>query len=225
MENQYSNIPKAHEASAVNSLTLFVPLYLVVLAFFILLNSISEKNPEKNQKVVSSIEKAFSSKNGTAEIGNKDQFLNFSVIVTTHFNGIEALLKSSFKSENIKVERIGNKMQVKIALNEVFEHNSANIIGLKQDILDKLIGIIALQMDGITVKTSVRIDSSIVQITDKESFKLDKERLANIIKKLISIGVASEHLTSGIMLNKENNLTIETNIQKNQTPAEEFYNE
>lgn len=225
MENQYSNIPKTPEVPAVNSFTLFVPLYLVVLAFFILLNSISEKNPEKNQKVVSSIEKAFSSKNGTAEMGNKEQFLNFSVIVTTHFNGIEALLKSSFKSENIKVVRIGNKMQVKIALNEVFEQNSANIIGLKQDIIDNIIGIIALQVDGITVKSSVKIDSSIVQKTNKESFKLDKERLAHIIKKLISIGVASEHLTSGITLNEEKNLTIETNIQNNQTPAEGFYNE
>jgi flagellar motor protein MotB len=221
MENLY----KIPETPTANSLTLFVPLYLVVLAFFILLNSISEKNPQKTQKAVSSIEKSFSSKRGKADKGNKEQFLDFSVVLTTHFSGVEALLKSSFQPENIKIERIGNKMQVKIALNEVFAQNSADIISLKQDIIDKLIKTLALQMDGITVKTSVKIDSNISQSTNKESFRLDKERLANIVKKFISIGVASENLTSGITLNTENNLTIETNIQNGSTPVEGGYNE
>ena len=128
MEQSHDKTDHEIEPSQNGVFTLFVPLYLVILAFFILLNSISDENQKKKEEAISSIEESFSSGSGRTDIENKALFFSFSQIVTTYFDDVEKELKSAYKPDEFTVERKCFKMRIRIPLRKVFEKDSANII-------------------------------------------------------------------------------------------------
>ena len=217
MEYDYNKTSFEEEHTKHRSFSLFVPLYLVILAFFILLNSISEENQKKQDQAITSIEKSFSSDTGTGRtnIKNKALFFSFSQIVTTYFDDIEKELKSSYKQDEFIVERKGYKMRIKIPIRKIFEESSSNIIAFENRLFNRIIKTISLERQGVTVSINIKMDSQGFSLLgDKSPFEIDAERTKNIVKKFIENGISRNNISAGIALNDSQYLLIETKVQK-----------
>jgi hypothetical protein len=203
---------KPNEASV---FALFVPLYLVILAFFVLLNTISEENPVKKDGAISSIGESFAAGKGRADVENRALFMDFAQIVTTYFDDIEKELKSAYKTDEIIVERKGYKIKINIPLRKVFLKDSADIIEFEKRLFNRLVKTISLERQGVSVKVNIKVDSeSLSSLLNDDPFKIDKERTSNVVKEFIKNGVPSKNLSAGIAFNNESNLLIETTVEK-----------
>ncbi|MDA0781052.1 MAG: hypothetical protein PQ612_01020 [Rickettsiales bacterium] len=215
MEQQHDKTNYEIEPSQTGAFALFVPLYLVILAFFILLNSISDENQKKKEEAISSIEESFSSGSGRTDLENKALFFSFSQIVTTYFDDVEKELKSAYKPDEFTVERKGYKMMIKIPLRKVFEKDSANIIEFQKSLFNRLVKTISLDRRGVDVKINIKVDSQGFSLLDnKDAFEIDKERSTNIVEKFLDNNIEKKHITAGIAFNNEQYLIIETNVKK-----------
>jgi len=215
METPHNNYERYLKPQKTNAFALFVPLYLVLLAFFILLNSISEVNQRKTQNAIYSIDETFSTGKGKSNIKNKSLFLDFSLIVTNYFDEIEKELKSSFKQENIDVTRKGYTMIIRLPLKKIFQTNSSDLIGFNEESIDRIIKLISLERQGVIVKINLKVDSQgFVVLSNENQFQIDEERTSKIASKFLDNGIPPKNLTGGLAFNDEKNLVIETTVKQ-----------
>lgn len=216
MKNIDNYILENKTSQEVSPSTLFISLYLVVLAFFILLNSISEKDNVRTENAINSLNQVFSSESGMSDLKmNTPAIFEFSFIVSNYFDQIEGLIQSSFQLLEIDTKRTGNKLITTIPIKAFFKVSEKKL-GLKQkEFLNKIADIVNQEEQGVKVQIDFTIDSySFLSSEGDQTPEVDISRNIRIIEHLLKARVPLEFVTGGIKFNDQQNINISFTISE-----------
>tara|TARA_B100000674_G_scaffold197501_1_gene161093 strand:+ start:429 stop:1073 length:645 start_codon:yes stop_codon:yes gene_type:complete len=120
---------------------LFLSLFLLLLAFFIFINSVSTYKEKKTTDVVESIRASF-----PAVVSSKQLFqlrsLKKSVVSPTVFNELDELFQHLFRDRKLKISFDNKIAQIDIPVNLIFEKASAVRLDKLETLLVRLAAII-----------------------------------------------------------------------------------
>ena len=120
---------------------LFLSLFLLLLAFFIFINSVSTYKEKKTTDVVESIRASF-----PAVVSSKQLFqlrsLKKSVVSPTVFNELDELFKHLFRDRKLKISFDNKIAQIDIPVNLIFEKATAVRLEKLETLLVRLAAII-----------------------------------------------------------------------------------
>ncbi len=106
--------------------TLFVSLYVVLLAFFIMLNVISERDDKRRQEVIDSVNETFTvpEKLQTEKLGSEAGNLP---AIEQFYGELEDTLETLVEFDEVKVIRTGNTLVITMPTRLLFKDGSAVI--------------------------------------------------------------------------------------------------
>ena len=120
---------------------LFLSLFLLLLAFFIFINSVSTYKEKKTTDVVESIRASF-----PAVVSSKQLFqlrsLKKSVVSPTDFNELDELFQHLFRDRKLKISFENKIAQIDIPVNLIFEKATAVRLDKLETLLVRLAAII-----------------------------------------------------------------------------------
>lgn len=120
---------------------LFLSLFLLLLAFFIFINSVSTYKEKKTTDVVESIRASF-----PAVVSSKQFFqlrsLKKSVVSPTVFNELDELFQHLFRDRKLKISFENKIAQIDIPVNLIFEKATAVRLDKLETLLARLAAII-----------------------------------------------------------------------------------
>ncbi len=140
--------PNKLESVSKNTLFLFLCLYLQILAFFIMLVSISTLQPDKSKLAMQSLTDAFSSVLSSDEDAadsaiesGKDPGQKFQEEITVIF-------ESSLKMAKVEVILPSRVMLVTVPTDRIFVPGRAELKPIKEDVLERLANVLAGRPEG-----------------------------------------------------------------------------
>ncbi len=120
---------------------LFLSLFLLLLAFFIFINSVSTYKEKKTTDVVESVRASF-----PAVVSSKQLFqlrsLKKSVVSPTAFNELDELFQHLFRDRKLKISFDNKIAQIDIPVNLIFEKATAVRLDKLETLLVRLAAII-----------------------------------------------------------------------------------
>ena len=122
MENE--SLPKAKGGANDPSIVLFLGLYLLLLAFFIMLNSISKIDEERSSQAVDSVGEAFSELIPSRFRSENDLIAQGAVVATDSFKGELTAAMASILAV-AEVESLGgNQLRVETDVDSLFDESA-----------------------------------------------------------------------------------------------------
>ncbi|OFX11503.1 MAG: hypothetical protein A2516_01165 [Alphaproteobacteria bacterium RIFOXYD12_FULL_60_8] len=131
--------PKKHSPGNSPEVALFLALYLLLLAFFILLNAISTFATVKSQKVMDSLTSSFSDIIPTKVTGSLAS-LEGEVIASRDFQDeIASLFQTAIPVAKVNILQPGELMQISLRAESLFLDNSTEIPASRGALMDRLV--------------------------------------------------------------------------------------
>lgn len=184
---------KARGASQLGSLPLFLSLFLLLLAFFIFLNSISTRETGKSDTVLDSVRSSFASvlKGGTGEgVFEGEPGLNadqgFRDEVVGAFSPLLALTE-------LQRERDGNPIYVEFPIDRLFSRNSVDPIMEFRAFAKKISPVLAQEVGRNAADVRFWFPAS----AGSDSADLPRQRLARLAEIMIAAGTPRPSVSIG----------------------------
>ncbi len=131
-------------------LTLILSLYLLLLAFFILLNNISEVEVTRSTSVAGSLENTFSTRGKPTQSPVKINSALGNVLGDETLEGrLEALVRSELRLATFDVIDPGHLMQLRVHESALFWDRDDELSGNGRDFVDRLISELARPSPGV----------------------------------------------------------------------------
>ena len=175
---------------------LFLSLFLLLLAFFIFINSISTYREKKTTEVVQSIRVSFPA------IVSPEQFVQLrspkkSAFSPTVFNELDELFQHLFRDKKLKISYDDNIAQIDIPIDVIFEKDTAIQLNKLENLLERLAAII------IRAENEYPLGTEIVfgfEGTLEENFEnqLTQERCSVIMSILLEKAVPKGSVAVGL---------------------------
>lgn len=142
--------------SGANFNYLFVSFYLVILAFFILLNSIAKVHPEHSVEAMASIKGAFTDprKGNKSSIIDSERDINGGLVLRNYLAPIGDVARSAVTLVDAEIVETGNTMIVTIPAKSFFLDNEAYIKPEQENFLQKL----SEQLSKIEANSKIRVE-------------------------------------------------------------------
>ena len=175
---------------------LFLSLFLLLLAFFIFINSISTYKQKKTTEVVDSIRASF-----PAFVSPEQLFqlrsLKTSVVSPTIFNQLDELFQHLFRDKKLKISYANHIAQIDIPIDLIFEKDTAVELNKLEKLLEQLTVII------IRAENEYPLGTEIVfgyEGTLEENFEnqLTQERCSVIMSILLEKAVPKGSVAVGL---------------------------
>jgi flagellar motor protein MotB len=196
-------LPPENASSGGVWLVTLTDLYLVILVFFILLNSISASDKMKNDKAMDSINGSFKGKPGAVEANTIPKFFDFPSRINNYFNSIEELMRHSLRLKNLNVEKSDNIMVITFPAAALFENDSADIKEGQQEFMKGLENILLQDMGGAKISFDIKIE---VVAEANNNYETDIARAKLIVGSMLSAGMEGELISGGMALSDTNNI-------------------
>ena len=185
-----------NSAVQVGTSQLFLSLFLLLLAFFIFINSISTYKEKKTTQVVESIRANFPT------FVSPEKFFQFrslknSAVSTTIFNELDELFQHLFREKRLKISYDSNIAQIDIPINSIFEKGRAVQLNKLERLLERLSAII------IRAESEYPLGTEIVfgyggTIEEKFEDQLTQERCSVIMSILLEKAVPKGSVAVGL---------------------------
>ncbi|GAB6054237.1 hypothetical protein JCM17960_30570 [Magnetospira thiophila] len=182
------------------SIALFLGLYLLVLAFFIILVSISTVEDVKSKAVMDSLTSTFSSilppDMDLQDLTSKTGY----VIGAEEFQGeIEGVFTTYIKAVKVEIVQPGESMRLSLAAEELFLPDEAKIRPAQGALLDRLVSSISGRPEALRFDMDFLIGSP---YTDGTSLPigqtLQMRRAGEFARAMLSRGVPPDSLSVGL---------------------------
>ena len=175
---------------------LFLSLFLLLLAFFIFINSISTYKEKKTTQVVESIRANFPA------FVSPEKFFQFksqknSAVSPTIFNELDELFQHLFREKRLKISYDSNIAQIDIPINSIFEKGRAVQLNKLERLLERLSAII------IRAESEYPLGTEIVfgyggTLEEKFEDQLTQERCSVIMSILLEKAVPKGSVAVGL---------------------------
>mgnify|MGYP001405101199 FL=1 len=175
---------------------LFLSLFLLLLAFFIFINSVSTYKEKKTTDVVESIRASF-----PAVVSSKQLFqlrsLKKSVVSPTVFNELDELFQHLFRDRKLKISFDNKIAQIDIPVNLIFEKATAVRLDKLETLLVRLAAIIARAENEYPVGTEIVFGYE-GTLEEKFENQLTQERCSVIMSILLEKTVPKGSVAVGL---------------------------
>jgi hypothetical protein len=182
------------------SVTLFLSLYLLLLAFFILLNTISTYEKVKTQQVQQSLSSAFASiLPPTTSLQTVTAVDGPSLAAEQTQQKLGDLFKSAIKLVRVQVIQPGKLMEVMMHVDQLFEPNSILVREREGKFLDQLASVLKSRKNGTSYEVEVMMGSDVgAKGTVPVENSLEIGRAGAFARALIEHGAPQDSLFVGI---------------------------
>ncbi len=216
------------EGQGGGSIALFLGLYLLILAFFILLVSISTLEDEKTQAAVTSVTTSFA-KVLPPELQLKvDSEVAGEVLAGQHFqDSINDIFTSSIQITKAEVTQVGKQMVIQLDSDALFETGSDAVRKTNHPLLDRVVATLSGSPPGLRFDMEFVIGSpyqkgKILPIGET----LEMQRAGSFVREMMGRGVPPGNIAVGITPGNPKNVSIWFYVRKSGegivtfTPAE-----
>lgn len=197
---------ESSQASPDNTAALFVSLYVVILAFFILLTSSAQFDAEKTKNVTDSVKKAFSVDVPT-DTDIKTPHVGSELSVTQFFNEMQSAVASVVPLEEMEVITDGGTMIIKMNSTALFNRDDPNLRHDRRDLYTRLSTTMSKWRSGMQMQLSFLqgVEKPIVKRT---SSTLEITRAGNFARFMENRGAKPENLSIAIEQNNPDTITM-----------------
>lgn len=175
-------------------------LYLIILAFFILMNSISHPEGQRAKDVLDSISSTFKSfpRTFVASLDPSVGGVGFSDAAGFE-ESIRGLFESAFPLVRITPSVSYNQIEVTLPVDSLFAPGRAKIRGRNEPILDRLAEILSRRTPGLRFELEALLSSPpLGSDSPRSNSTLYVERAGAIARELSALGVPPAHISAGI---------------------------
>ena len=181
---------------------LFLSLFLLLLAFFIFINSVSTYKEKKTTDVVESIRASF-----PAVVSSKQLFqlrsLKKSVVSPTVFNELDELFQHLFRDRKLKISFDNKIAQIDIPVNLIFEKATAVRLDKLETLLVRLAAIIVRAENEYPLGTEIVFGYE-GTLEEKFENQLTQERCSVIMSILLEKTVPKGSVAVGLATGNPN---------------------
>jgi hypothetical protein len=188
-----------------NSVSLFVSLYLVVLAFFILLNSISKVQQKKSEEAMQSLTETFAEEESDVSLPfiEKSAGIGSQVSTDGFFAPVGKLAKEMLSLTDADVVETGNTMVLTIPVSTFYVKDSDQIQGKQNAFMNTLADQLTKMAEGTEVNVEfsigLLIGAQVGNPNASQDVRLGMLRAGNFARVLTSMGVNDRAIYVGLM--------------------------
>ena len=192
--------PGGNASGRSSSVALFLSLFLLVLAFFIILVSISTIADVKSQAVRNSLSSTFRSimspSTDPTEFTSKDG----DVLASQQFQDqITRLFAATLQVAKVEIVRPGKLMRIKLPVSAMFADGATAIRPVAVPVLDRVVAVLSSRPPGLRFDMEFVIGSP---INDDKALPiiqtLETERAGNLAREMARRGVPPDSISVGI---------------------------
>lgn len=194
-------ISGGEEGSANNTNSLFVALYLIILAFFIMLVARSQIVMKKHEDAMQSVSEAFSY--------NPDMIIKplikavppmgQDIALRAYMAPLGDVAKQSVSLRDVEVNEYGNTLQLKIPVNLLFEPNSFTVRKEETGFLVKLAQELKKLQANAKIDMELLIGSPALSDLPTAQNTMSLARAGSIARTMVDSGVYEESLFVGVV--------------------------
>ena len=191
-------MPKPSEADEAGAVTLMLGLYLIMLAFFILLNAISESSEEKAKQVAESVAEGFGFQLDGPVNMRDDVEVTINPVFDQIARDIQGIIESHVAIKNFRLSSSDGNMVLRIKSTELFAPRRVRIRPEMADLFTDLGDLIATSRPGMKMEAEVLVNGL---EAEARGTKLSPQELAGrratlFVRALIERGVDERALTA-----------------------------
>ncbi|NQW11433.1 MAG: hypothetical protein HQ481_16325 [Alphaproteobacteria bacterium] len=188
--------PTTREPGAGSSQPLFLSLFLLLLAFFILLNSLSSIEVGRSNRVLQSVQDAFPSsvrrEVGDAQLdGDPGQVIGDALRAQ-----IGAVFKALLPVAEVTVEPGGNPLYVEVPIRLAWQPSAGGVTPVMEELADQLRPIVARPPTGSVLR--VQILFGINGLDDGNERALRVTAASTVVETFARAGIDPSRLSSGL---------------------------
>ncbi|MDD9912151.1 MAG: hypothetical protein OXR68_01670 [Alphaproteobacteria bacterium] len=191
------------EGEDMGTVVLMLGLYLIVLAFFILMNAISEDSPDRHDLVVESVREGFDFREEGDNKGSDDTDISVIPLYKASSQEIEGVIQTYLSLKDIEVEFQSERLYVSMDLRKFFKVGSEHLIPEMILFFEDLATVLDAPKPGMGVITQVTVKGDETELAaDKEisALELSGRRATLFARALIDEGVFKENISAGAAL-------------------------
>lgn len=195
-------------------IVLMLGLYLIILAFFILLNVIAEDNPAKYERTAEAVAMGFGFKHeGKIKFEDREEKSLKEV-----FNLIKKNILKAFESyltvQDYRINSNEDQLVIRLNTDQFFEKGDVRPNPIYSYFFEELAYQIYNQRPGVYIEADMVVNAS---SKDVEGTKLDAQELAArrsavLTRVLIERGVRPEHISAGMEVSEKAEILIYFNV-------------
>lgn len=188
MADAQDDIIQQEEKGADTTIVLMLGLYLILLAFFILMNVISEDSSAKRDIVVDSVRKGFDFRDPGNNMGSDAAKITAIPKYETTLAELEAVFMSYLEGYDYKIEKNDKRMVVSMDPQRFFEPNAAQLYPEMILFFEDLAAHLASEQEGIAIVSQVLV-RHIQARTDAGNMQMAGDRAIMFTRALVEEGV------------------------------------
>lgn len=160
----YNNMAKNDDPSARTQLAaLLVSFYMVLLAFFIILNSEARVDQDKQQQVVSSVNSAFNTTQADAAMLVSFEEATNANLVDDLFTELDKLLKKLRENDQVSITTTDMLYRITLPAELIFSHDGKLIQASHEALLQQLVQLLLTHQDGLHLELRMILGDRITQ--------------------------------------------------------------
>lgn len=199
-----------------DSAPLFVSLYIVLLAFFIMLNTIAKRDEEKMRDASQSVAQAFSYEE-IKEMPEMFSEAGTELSATQFFKEMKVLAASFVPIEKQALYSMGNTMEVVLPQDFVFVKDRAELQQINLPFFEKIAEALSRWQDGLRIEAELLVSQprGTVQLIEREEGNsLSVSRASALGLYLEKQGVHPKSIIPGLKYEDEANVTLRFNVRE-----------
>lgn len=195
--------------------SLLVSLYLVVLSFFVLLNTLADTNDQKEVKTITELSKTFAAIKKRGSFGtsaSKNTVATPDQELTSYLGAVKASITSHFPLANITKSKNGKILKVEFPMADLFAEENTDLSRKQLSMFENLSGInqnfadaeVEIRINIITDIGNTTLSFDSLEQNADTRFKREKavKRANSVMSELMNYGFLTEQLLVGIVNNK-----------------------
>ncbi len=182
------------------SVVLFVGLYLLLLAFFVLLNVISTLDEQRTKSVLDSLTATFRSDFGPLSSRPVYSSDAEAPLVSNRFlSDIEQLFENAMPVAQVDILIHGNLLEIIFVADEMFVPEKADVRPEYEDLFGKLREIMKFGPSGLRYDMGIVIDAPpVTQQTPGSRQSLEMARVGTFARRMVALGTEPANIYTGI---------------------------
>lgn len=180
--------------------SMLLSLYMLLLAIFILLNSITTYEDSRVRQALGSVADKFRTNTQLSDdTAPADERSGDSVLRTTFFSGLEQMFAERLPVAELRRVQDGNVMQVKVPTARVFRDGNMELLPDSENFLNALADSLVITRPELRYEIELLIPSGAgLPSGDKLGEVLEIRRAGNFARQLRRLGVGSEAISIGL---------------------------
>ena len=194
---------EAPESDEMGVIILMLGLYLIVLAFFILLNAMSENSEEKVKKASESIAEGFGFQLSGPVNMRDDVDVTISPVFDIVSREIQSILESYIADNNFKFTTNANQMVFKIDTKRIFAPGSIRIRPAMAYFFEDIARVVSTERPGSHLVSEIVVKNNESDIGNSQIplRELAGRRATLFLRALEERGVDPKYMTAGAQIN------------------------